>query len=36
MVARAMLNGFTGKYTCGKGIQITSRDLKILFSLINL
>ena len=36
MVARAKLNGFIGKNACEKGVEITSRDLKISFSSINL
>jgi hypothetical protein len=34
MVARAKLNGFIGKHSCEKGIEITSKDLTILFSSI--
>lgn len=31
MIARAKLNGITGKNSCAKGIEVTKSDLKEIF-----
>jgi hypothetical protein len=36
MIARAKLNGITGKNSCAKGIAITSEDLQVIFSSIKI
>lgn len=33
MIARAKLDGFAGKHSCNKGIEITKNDLKEIFAL---
>ena len=36
MVARAKLNGYIGKNTCAKGIELSKNDLRILFTSIGM